>query len=70
MGVAKDWLVDNRTKVIGYVGMALSQLGTSGLISNAKAVAWIGFGASLCTSAVGHFNDWQAKKNAANAPTE
>lgn len=55
---------ENRTKWVGYVGMALSQLGTSGIIENPKAVAWIAFGASLCTSAVGHFNDWKAKRDA------
>lgn len=56
------YLDRHKTKLIGYVGMALSQLGTSGLIANAKAVAWIAFGASLCTMAVGHFNDYRAKK--------
>lgn len=57
-----DWLWTNRTKLVGYAGMALSQLGTSGLISNAKIVAWIAFAASLCTMAIGHFNDYQISK--------
>jgi hypothetical protein len=52
----------HRTKLIGYIGMALSQLGTSGLITSAKAIAWVAFGASLCTMAVGHFNDYQTKR--------
>lgn len=60
----KTWFADNRTKIVGYIGMALSQLGTSGIITNVKIVAWIGFGASLCATAVGHFNDYQAKKAA------
>lgn len=58
-----SWVWANRTKVIGYLGAALAQLGTSGLISNAKAVAWLAFSASLCTLAIGHFNDYQAKKS-------
>lgn len=60
----------NRTKAIGYLGMALAQLGTSGLISNGKVVAWIGFASSLCTLAIGHFNDYQQKRDAAqgNSP--
>lgn len=53
----------NRTKVIGYLGAALAQLGTSGLITNAKGVAWIAFSASLCTLAIGHFNDYQSRKS-------
>jgi hypothetical protein len=65
MDLVVSWLIDNRTKVVGYVGMALAQLGTSGLIEDPKAIAWVGFGASLCTSAVGHFNDWKAKRDAA-----
>jgi hypothetical protein len=59
-----SWIVENRTKVIGYLGIILSQLGTSGLIENAKVVAWIAFASSVCTSAVGHFNDWKAKRDA------
>lgn len=55
-----NWLWSHRTKVIGYLGAGLSQLGTSGLIENAKAVAWIAFAASMCTLAIGHFNDYQA----------
>ncbi len=57
-----SWLWTNRTKVIGYLGAALAQLGTSGLITNAKAVAWIAFFASMCTLAIGHFNDYQSRK--------
>ena len=52
----------NRTKVVGYVGAGLAQLGTSGLITNAKGVAWIAFAASMCTLAIGHFNDYQNRK--------
>jgi hypothetical protein len=59
------FLWENRTKLIGYVGILLSQLGTSGLIESPKTIAWIAFGASVCTSAVGHFNDWKAKRDAA-----
>ena len=57
-----NWLWTNRTKVIGYVGAALAQLGTSGLIESPKVVAWIAFAASMCTLAIGHFNDYQARK--------
>jgi len=63
------WYWENRTKVIGYVGAGLAQLGTSGLITNAKTVAWIAFAASMCTLAVGHFNDYKAKKAAETEPT-
>lgn len=56
------YLWTNRTKVIGYLGAGLAQLGTSGLIANAKAVAWIAFAASMCTLAIGHFNDYQNRK--------
>lgn len=59
---ALTWIWDNRTKLIGYLGAALSQLGTSGLITDAKTVAWIGFAASMCTLAIGHFNDYQKRK--------
>jgi hypothetical protein len=62
----QSWLWDNRTKVIGYLGSALAQLGTSGLIANAKAGAWVAFGSSLCTIAIGHFNDYQARKSQEN----
>jgi hypothetical protein len=55
-------LWNNRTKVIGYVGAALAQLGTSGLITSPKAVAWVAFAASVSTLAVGHFNDYQARR--------
>jgi len=57
-----NWIWRNRTKVIGYLGAGLAQLGTSGLISSAKGVAWIAFAASMCTLAIGHFNDYQARK--------
>ncbi len=57
-----NWIWNNRTKLIGYAGASLAQLGTSGLITNAKAVAWIAFSASLCTLAIGHFNDYQARR--------
>lgn len=56
------WLWRNRTKVVGYLGAGLAQLGTSGLITSAKAVAWLAFAASMCTLAIGHFNDYRAKK--------
>ncbi len=56
------WLWENRTKVIGYLGAGLAQLGTSGLIASTKAVAWIAFGSSMCTLAIGHFNDYQKRK--------
>lgn len=56
------WLWRNRTKVVGYVGAGLSQLGTSGLITNAKAIAWLAFAASMCTLAIGHFNDYKQRK--------
>lgn len=62
----RSWLWRNRTKVIGYVGAGLAQLGTSGLIENAKAVAWIAFAASMCTLAIGHFNDYQSRKSQEN----
>jgi hypothetical protein len=52
----------HRTKVVGYLGAGLAQLGTSGLITNAKGVAWIAFAASMCTLAIGHFNDYQQRK--------
>ncbi len=65
------WLSRNRTKLIGYLGAGLAQLGTSGLITNAKAIAWIAFAASMCTLAIGHFNDYQTKRAAkAQEPTE
>lgn len=62
------WCTENRTKLLGYTGMALAQLGTSGIVTNSKAIAWIGFGASMCTAAVGHFNDYKAKRGAAVKP--
>lgn len=51
----------NRTKVVGYAGAGLSQLGTSGLVESPKAIAWIAFTASMCTLAIGHFNDYQSR---------
>lgn len=66
MNVVGAWFWRNRTKVVGYLGAGLAQLGTSGLIQNAKAVAWVAFAASMCTLAIGHFNDYQERK--ANTP--
>lgn len=57
-----DWLWDNRTKVVGYLGAALAQLATTGLVTNARVVGFIAFAASLCTLAIGHFNDYQNSK--------
>jgi hypothetical protein len=57
-----NWLWNNRTKVIGYLGAGLAQLGTSGLIESPKAIAWTAFAASMCTLAIGHFNDYQQRK--------
>lgn len=34
-----------REGLVNYAGMLLAQLGTSGLITNAKAIAWTAFGA-------------------------
>lgn len=59
----KHWIWDNRTKLIGYIGAVLSQLGTSGIVASPKVIAWIAFGSSLCTLAIGHFNDYQARKS-------
>lgn len=56
------WTWENRTKVLSYLGMLLAQLGTSGIITNAKAIAWVAFAASGTTAAVGHLNDWLAKR--------
>ena len=53
---------ENRTKVLSYLGMLLAQLGTSGIITNAKAVAWVAFAASASTAAVGHLNDWLKRR--------
>lgn len=64
----KSWLWRNRTKVIGYIGAGLAQLGTSGLITSTKAVAWIAFAASMCTLAIGHFNDYQARRAEKETP--
>lgn len=61
------WAWKNRTKVVGYVGASLAQLGTSGLIESPKVVAYIAFGASMCTLAIGHFNDYQAARAARKA---
>lgn len=63
------WTWENRTKVIGYLGAALAQLGTTGLITNGKAIAWIAFVASLCTLAVGHLNDWLKTRNSTQPET-
>lgn len=61
------WVIENRTKLVGYTGMLLAQLGTSGIVENTKVVAWIGFASSACAAFVGHFNDYKAKKAAAEA---
>lgn len=57
---------ENRTKHIGYVGMLLAQLGTSGLVEG-KTQAWIMFASSALTAGIGHYNDWKAKKEAEKA---
>jgi hypothetical protein len=57
-----NWIWKHRTKVIGYLGQALAALGVSGIIEGPKTIAIIAYAASLCTSAVGHFNDYQANK--------
>jgi len=61
---APSFLWRHRTKVVGYLGASLAQLGTSGLVTNTKAVAWIAFSASMCTLAIGHFNDYQSRRKA------
>lgn len=59
---ASNFLWRNRTKVVGYVGAGLAQLGTSGLVSSPKVVAWLAFAASMCTLAIGHFNDYRSAR--------
>lgn len=56
------WAWDERTKILSYIGMVLAQLGTSGVLSNAKAIAWVGFAASASTAAASHINDWLTKR--------
>jgi hypothetical protein len=65
MNPFSKWAWRNRTKLIGYIGAGLAQLGTSGLIASPKAIAWIAFAASMCTLAIGHFNDYQQRKEEA-----
>jgi hypothetical protein len=57
-----DWLWNNRTKVLGYTGQLLTQLGTSGIIESPKVISWCAFAAFACVSLVGHLNDYQARR--------
>lgn len=53
--VTCTWVWENRTKVIGYTGAAIAQLGVSGLVGQ-KTALWCAFVASAITLAIGHFN--------------
>lgn len=61
MNVVFLWLWTNRTKVIGYIGAAVAQLGLSGLVGQ-KPAAVCALIASLITLGIGHFNDYQARR--------
>lgn len=56
------WAWEERTKILSYIGMVLAQLGTSGIITEAKTVAWVAFSASAVTAAASHLNDWINKR--------
>jgi hypothetical protein len=62
-----DWLWNNRTKVIGYVGASIAQIGISGLVSQ-KVAAVCALIASLITIGIGHFNDYKARQAAQETP--
>lgn len=56
------WAWEERTKILSYLGVLLATLGTSGILTNAKAIAWVAFGASSLTAAASHLNDWLIKR--------
>lgn len=51
-----------REGLVNYLGMLLAQLGTSGLISDARAIAWSAFGAFALNQLSQHIRQFKSKK--------
>lgn len=61
-----NWIWNNRTKSVGYLGIVLGTLATSSVVPP-KVAAWCLLISALITAGIGHFNSATIKDNGENS---